>query len=145
MTSSHEAFWGHTSYAVVGHSARARFPKLTYGALKARGKRVVPVDPSSGVIEGDRAYASLAEIPDAIDGVVIEAPPDEAKGWVEQAVKKSVPRIWFHMFRDTPEALALAKEHGIEVCTGTCAVQYLTTGLSPHAVHRAIRKVLGRY
>ncbi len=145
MASRHEAFWGYASYAVVGHGARARFPKLTYAALKQRGKRVVPVDPSSGTVEGDKAYRSLAEIPHAIDGVVLEVPPDEAKGWVEQAVAKSVPRVWFHMFRDTPEALALAKEQGIEVCTGTCAVQYLTTGFSQHAIHRTIRKVLGRY
>lgn len=145
MASKHEAFWQHASYAVVGHSARAPFPKLTYGALKALGKRVVPVDPEADTIEGDKALGSLAAIPHALDGVVIEVPPEETKGWVEQAAEKGVPRVWIHMNRDTPEALAVAKDKGIEVCSGTCAVQYLTTGFSVHAIHRTIRKLLGRY
>ncbi len=145
MASKHEQFWSHGAYAVIGHSARAPFPKLTYGALKRLGKRVVPVDPEADTIDGDKAYKSLADIPDAIDGVVIEVPPSETLGWVEQAASKGVPRAWIHMNRDTPEALAAAAAKGIEVCTGTCAVQYVTSGLNVHGVHRAMRKALGRY
>jgi predicted CoA-binding protein len=145
MVSKHESFWGHSSYAVVGHSARARYPLLTYRALKDRAKRVVPVDPEADAIEGDKAYRSLADLPELVDGVVIEVPREETKSWVEQAAAAGIPRVWIHMNRDTPEALAVARDKGMEVCTGTCAVQYLTTGLSPHAIHRAIRKILGRY
>jgi predicted CoA-binding protein len=145
MTSRHEAFWAFDSYAVVGHSARARFPRLTYGALKERGKRVVPVDAEAETVEGDKAYKSLADIPHGVDGVVIEVPPEETKGWVEQAAAKGVPRVWIHMNRETPEALAVAREKGVEVCTGTCAVQYLSKDVWPHGIHRGLRKLLGRY
>jgi uncharacterized protein len=145
MTSRHEQFWSHGTYAVVGHSAKAPFPTLTYGALKRLGKRVLAVDPEANTIDGDKAYKCLADIPEAIDGVVIEVPPEETRGWVEQAAGKGVPRAWIHMKRDTPEALALAAEKGIDVCTGTCAVQYVTTGLNVHGVHRALRKLTGRY
>ena len=147
MASKHEAFWEHESY-VVGHSAKAPFPRLTwltYGALRALGKRVVAVDPEADTIEGDKAYKSLAAIPHPIDGVVIEVPPEETKGWMEEAAALDVPRAWIHMKRDTPEALAVAAEKKMDVCTGTCAVQYLTPGFSVHAIHRTIRKALGRY
>ncbi|MBI5535213.1 MAG: CoA-binding protein [Deltaproteobacteria bacterium] len=145
MVSKHEAFWGHPSYAVVGHTARARYPLLTYRALKDRGKRVVPIDPEADTIEGDKALHSLAELGEPVDGLVIEVPREETRSWVEQAAAAGIKRVWIHMNRDTPEALSLAREKGIEVCTGTCAVQYLTTGFSPHAIHRTIRKILGRY
>jgi predicted CoA-binding protein len=145
MVSKHEAFWGHSSYAVVGHSALARYPLLTYRALKESGRRVVAVDPEAKEIEGDEAYPTLEAIPEPVDGVVIEVPADETKGWVEQAAKAGIKRVWIHMKRDTPQALAVAEQNGMEVCTGTCAVQYLTQGFSPHAIHRTIRKLLGRY
>lgn len=145
MASKQEKFWTHESYAVVGHSSRAAFPRLTYGALKKLGKRVFPVDPDAKTIEGDKAYGSLAAIPHKVDAVVIEVPREETIGWVAQAAECAVPRAWIHMNRDTPEAVRLASEKGIEVCTGRCAVQYLTPGFSIHGLHRTISKVLGRY
>jgi hypothetical protein len=47
---------------------------------------------------------------------------------------------------ETPEALALAlaERKGLRVRTGTGAVQYLT-GEFPHNVHRALRKLIGRW
>jgi predicted CoA-binding protein len=145
MTSQHEQFWQHGSYAVIGHTARTPFPKLTYGALKALGKRVVAIDVEAASVEGDRAYRSLKELPTPVDGVVIEVPAEETQGWVEQAAELGIRRVWIHMKRETPAALAAAARAGIEVCTGTCAVQYLTTGPSVHGVHRLMRKALGRY
>ncbi len=47
------------------------------------------------------------------------------------------------MGRDTPEALALARKHGINVRSGTCAVMYLKGGY--HSVHRWINKALRKY
>jgi predicted CoA-binding protein len=145
MASTYEQFWQHASYAVVGHSAKAPFPTLTYGALKKRGKRVVPVDPEATRIEGDKAYASLRDLPERVDAVVLEVPREETRAWLEQIAAEDIRRVWIHMKRDTPEALALAREKGIEVCTGTCAVQYLSDGINAHTIHGAIRKVLGRY
>jgi hypothetical protein len=48
------------------------------------------------------------------------------------------------MGRETPEALKLAEDRGLEVCAGTCAVQYLGGGF-PHSIHRALRKLAGRW
>jgi predicted CoA-binding protein len=145
MPSPHESFWLHPRYAVVGHSAKAPFPRLSYAALKARGKTVFAVDPEADTIDGDRAYHALSELPEKVDGVLVEVPRDETLTWIRAAADAGVPRAWIHMNRDTPEALAEAKARGVEVCTGTCAVQYLTDGFDVHAVHRGLRKLLGRW
>ncbi len=145
MTSQYENFWTHTTYAVIGNSARARFPRLTYGALKERGKKVFAVDPSVPTIEGDKAYPNLVALPESVDAIVIEVPKEETHSWIEQASKAGIKRVWIHMNRDTPEALALAQEKGMDVCYGTCAVQYISTQFFPHGIHRWIRKGLGRY
>ncbi len=74
MTSDYESFWQLKSYAVVGHSARRPFPRLTYGGLKDNGKQVYAVDPSAKRIEGDPAYDDLQSIPAPCDAVVVEVP-----------------------------------------------------------------------
>ena len=145
MGSKHEEFCTHPAYAVVGYSGSGKFPRLTYGALKARGKTVYPVDPNAAEVEGDRAFASFAALPGKVDGAVLEVPREETAKWVGLAAEAKVPRVWIHQQRDTPEALALAREKGIDVCHGTCAVMYLTSGPSVHAVHRFFRKLGGNY
>jgi uncharacterized protein len=144
MASPHEAFWEHERYALVGNSAEKPFPKLSYKALKEKGKTVFPVDPSASEVEGDQVYDDLASVPGPLDGVVIEVPKEETASWMEQAADAGVTRVWIHMGRETPEALAIAGERGIEVCSGTCAVQYIDRGF-PHNIHRFFRKLSGNW
>jgi uncharacterized protein len=145
MPSDHESFWDSTTYAVVGHSAKRAFPRLTYGGLKSNGKTVYAVDPSADTIDNDRAYPDLASLPAGVQAVVIEVPREETLAWVEKTAAAGVKDVWLHMNTDTPEAIALAKQNGIHIRTGTCAVMYLRRGFSVHSLHRLIRKISGKY
>jgi hypothetical protein len=49
------------------------------------------------------------------------------------------------MGRETPEALALARDRGVEVLTGTCAAMYVKKGLSYHSLHKWINQAIGKY
>ncbi len=145
MASDYERFWEHESFAVVGHSAKKSFPKLTYRGLKKLGKKVVPVDPSAPEIDGDKTYPDLTSLPSKVDAAVLELPKEETKEWVQQAAETGIKHLWMHMQSDTPEAIALAEEKGIQLRTGTCAVMYVTPGLSFHSIHRWIDKARGKY
>lgn len=143
MRSNYETFWDHDRYAVVGHSAKAAFPKLTYRALKARGKTVYAVDPSVQQIEGDPAYTGLDALPDPVDAVVLEVPRDETEAWVQRVADAGIKELWIHMKRDTPAALELARQQGINARSGTCAVMYLMGGY--HTLHKWINKLRHAY
>ncbi|MBD3867567.1 MAG: CoA-binding protein [Acidobacteria bacterium] len=145
MASNYETFWDNRSFAVIGHEVRKNFPVLTYQGLKKLGKTVYPVDPSVKQIEGDRAFADLACLPEKVDAVVLEVPKEETREWVARAAKAGIRDVWIHMQRDTPEALELAKENGLNVRSGSCAVMYLTRGFTYHSIHKWIMKVAGRY
>ena len=145
MASNYETFWDNRSFAVIGHEVRKNFPVLTYQGLKKLGKTVYPVDPSVKQIEGDRAFADLACLPEKVDAVVLEVPKEETREWVARAAKAGIRDVWIHMGRDTPEALELAKENGLNVRSGSCAVMYLTRGFTYHSIHKWIMKVAGRY
>lgn len=145
MTSSYETFWDHRSFAVVGDKAKKNFPLLTYRGLKRLGKVVYPVDPSAERIEGDRAYADLEALPEDVEAVVLEVPREQTRDWVARAADAGIKNVWIHMQRETPEALALAEEKGLDVRSGTCAVMYVNRGLSYHSIHKWIMKAAGKY
>jgi predicted CoA-binding protein len=145
VASDYETFWQNRSFAVVGHVAKKNFPRLTYRGLKKLGKLVFAVDPSADEIEGDKAYADLEALPQKVDAVVLEVPREETRDWVAKAAEAGIEDVWIHMQRDTPEALALAEERGLKARSGSCAVMYLTPGLTYHSIHKWIMKMVGKY
>ncbi len=145
MASNYETFWEHNSFAVVGNKAKQNFPLLTYRGLRKLGKAVFPVDPSMDEIEKDHAYATLDELPTQVDAVVLEVPKEDTRDWVAKVVDAGIKDVWIHMGRETPEALDLAREHGLNARIGTCAVMYVKPGLSYHSIHRWIAKRSGKY
>jgi predicted CoA-binding protein len=145
MASSYETFWENQSFAVVGHSDKKPFPKLTYKGLKKLGKSVFPVDPSSADIDGDETYPDLDALPNKVDAVVLEPPKEETRDWVQKVVDAGVKNLWIHMETDTPEAVQLAQDNGIDVRTGTCGVMYVTQGFTYHSIHKFIMKLLGKF
>lgn len=145
MPSDYETFWQFQRYAVVGHSAKRPFPRLTYGGLKRNNKTVYPIDPNAKSIESDPAFADFNGLPESVEAVVIEVPKDETQSWVQKAADAGIKNVWLHMNTDTPEAVATANTHGIHLRKGTCAVMYLNRGFSPHAIHGFIMKLMKRY
>jgi predicted CoA-binding protein len=113
MPSECEGFWDAESYAVIGHQASKKpYPKITYGALKERGKTVYALDPDGGTVEGDTAYTDFASLPGPVRAAVMELPKEETAGWVAKAADAGVEQIWLHQMTDTPEALAEAEKRG---------------------------------
>ena len=146
MPSECEGFWDAASYAIVGRqSSKKAYPKISYGALKERGKTVYPIDPGSGEVDGDKAYPDFASLPSPVKAAILELPKEETATWVAKAADAGVEQIWIHQMTDTPEALAEAEKRGLKVVTGHCAVMYNKPGMSMHAPHRWIWKMLGKY
>jgi predicted CoA-binding protein len=145
MASDYETFFENRAFAVVGDTAKKNFPLLTYRGLKNLGKTVFPVDPSKEEIEGDKAYADLGQLPEKVDAAVLEVPKEDMTDWVARVADAGIRDVWIHMGRETPEALALAREKGLNVRSGTCAVMYVTPGFTYHSIHKWIMKVVGKY
>lgn len=145
MTSQHEEFWQGSSFVFVGDSAKKGFPLLSYRKSKQLGKKVFAVDPTRPRIDGDPAYRDFDALPEKVEATVLEVPREDTAHWVQRAADAGVKRVWIHQRRDTPEAVALAEELGMQVLTGSCAVMYLNRGPSYHSVHKLLAKLTHRY
>jgi len=145
MQTPHEQFWSRGSFAFVGHTARKGFPHLSYREARRQGKKVFAIDPSLGDIQGDLAYPDFAMLPERVEAAVLEVPRQDMLQWVERAAETGVRAIWMHRGRETPEAIAYARDKGIEVFTGACAMMYLHQRLSVHSIHRWVAQLQGAY
>jgi predicted CoA-binding protein len=108
--------------AVVGfstkpHKAAHRIP----AQLKGRGYRVIPVHPYADEILGEPAYRVLADVPDAVDLVIVFRPSAEAGGVVRQAVEAGAPAVWLQLGITSAEGRRVAEEAGVAYVEDRCA------------------------
>ena len=114
---------GANTIAVVGLSANPeRDSHHVAQYLQDHGYRIIPVNPGASEILGEKAYASLLDIPPeiAIDIVDIFRRPAEVKPVVEEAVRRGVRAVWMQIGVVNNEAALRAQEKGLEVVMGVC-------------------------
>ena len=107
--------------AVVGLSSnpdRYSFDVASY--LQEHGYRVVPVNPNETEVLGERAYASLTDVPDPIDVVNVFRRPEETPDIARQAVSVGAKVLWLQNDIVNDEARRIAEGGGLDVVMGVC-------------------------
>lgn len=146
MASNKASFFNATSYVVVGNSRTKGFPVITYRNLRRMGKTVYPVDLGGGdTVEGDKAYASVAEVPGDVDAAIIEVPAEQTLAAAKSVVEAGIGHVWLHQRSDTPAVVSYLRDHQVDYHTNGCAVMYTNNRLSMHSIHRGLWKMLGKY
>ena len=81
--------------AVVGLSDNPLRPSYGVTAyMQGQGYRIIPVNPQIESCLGEKAYASLLEVPGKIDIVNIFRRPEFVEEIVDEAIQLKVPAIW---------------------------------------------------
>jgi uncharacterized protein len=145
METQNQLFFKATKFAVVGNSGEKPFPKLTFNKLNNSGKKAYPIDSSVPDIDGYATFNSFADLPEKVERAILELPKVETIDWLKKADEAGIKDIWIHMGRETPEAIQYASDHNINLRTGTCAVMYLTQGVTYHSLHKWISKLTGKF
>ena len=111
--------------AVVGLSPKPKRPSYAVSkAMQEFGYKIIPVRPAVDEVLGEKAYADLASIPEAlqskIDMVDVFRAPDKITPIIDACIKLNVPLIWLQdgVINET-EALR-AQEAGITVVMDRC-------------------------
>jgi predicted CoA-binding protein len=119
--------------AVVGASSRRERPSHRVMAyLQRRGYRTIPVNPNAagGTINGERCYASLAEVPEPVDMVDVFRRPEFAGGVVDEAITVGAKVVWMQLGVRDDAAAARAEDAGLEVVMNRCpAIEIPRLGL----------------
>ncbi|MGO9086887.1 MAG: CoA-binding protein [Candidatus Sulfotelmatobacter sp.] len=115
--------------AVVGLSDNPLRPSHGVAAyMQSHGYRIIPVNPQIEESLGEKAYASLLDIPEndvreKIDIVDIFRRPEFVEEVVDQAIQLKVPAIWMQEDVIHEKAAEKARRAGIFVVMDRCILK----------------------
>ena len=110
--------------AVVGLSSRRSRP--SYGVseyMQSRGYRIIPVNPNETEVLGEKAYASLDEIPGSVDIVDVFRRSEFVPEIVDAAIRIGAQGVWMQEGVVHDDAAARARAAGLEVVMDHCILK----------------------
>lgn len=117
------------SIAIIGASDnRAKYGNKALRAYLQRGDTVYPINPYTAEVEGIHAYASVLDVPGAIDIATFYVPPAIGLEVIAQVAQKGVGQVLFNPGSESNELLQKAAELGLQ---STVACSILLAGRSP--------------
>lgn len=110
--------------AVVGLSPNPRRPSHGVARYLQRvGYRIIPVNPNVDEVLGERAYASLREVSDAIDVVDVFRRSEFVGPIVDDAIAMRVRAVWLQDGVSDEQAAERARAAGLDVVMDDCMMR----------------------
>ena len=110
-----------STIAVVGLSKNWYRPSFFASKyLKDHGYRIIPVNPASTEILGEKCYPSVADIPEPVDVVDCFRKPEDILPIAEEAIAIGAKVLWMQLGIVNEEAAKLAQQAGLEVVMNHC-------------------------
>jgi predicted CoA-binding protein len=107
--------------AMVGASSNS--DKASYGImqkLQRAGYHVIPVNPREEKVLGEKAYPSLADVPERIDIVDVFRRSEDTPPIADEAVRIGAKALWLQTGIVNEGAAARAKAGGLMVVMDAC-------------------------
>jgi predicted CoA-binding protein len=140
-----EDFFESGNIAVVGATDnKQKFGYTIYSELKSKGFNVFPVNSGKEMINGDKCYKSLGELPQNVDNAVLVIKPEKTAPVIEEAAHANIKRIWMQQGSESDEAVKLCSSKNIPVIQKKCVLMYAPPVKSVHKFHRGIWKIIGK-
>jgi predicted CoA-binding protein len=110
--------------AVVGLSNSPLRPSHGVSAyMQSHGYRIIPVNPEIHGALGEKAYASLLDVPEKIDIVNIFRRPEVVEEVVDQAIQLKIPAVWMQEEVINEAAAEKARKAGMFVVMDRCILK----------------------
>jgi len=107
--------------AVVGHSDKPHRTSYRIAqTMRGLGYKIYPVKPTVSEIDGEKSYASLADVPEPIDIVNVFRRSKFLPAVVDDAIAVNAGAIWAQLGVYSDEAERAAHEAGIPIVMDTC-------------------------
>lgn len=107
--------------AIVGLSPKPNRPSFTVArAMQGFGYRIIPVRPAVQEVLGEKAYPSLAEVPDRIDVVDAFRAAEHLDELVDECIRLKLPALWIQEGIVNQAAAERARAAGIFVVMDRC-------------------------
>lgn len=110
--------------AVIGLSANPRRPSHGVARyLQHAGYRIIPVNPNVAEVLGERAYATLSELPGPVDVVEVFRRSEFAGAIVDEAIAIKAAAVWLQDGVVDEAAAERARAAGLDVVMDDCMMR----------------------
>jgi len=107
--------------AVVGLSSRPdRDSNSVARYLQKAGYRIIPVNPREEEILGEKAYPTLADVPEQVDIVDVFRRAEHTPEVVREAVEAGAGAVWLQLGIRSEESRRIAEEAGLPYVEDSC-------------------------
>jgi predicted CoA-binding protein len=107
--------------AIVGATdAPGKYGGIIYRDLKRKGFRVVGVNPGRSTVDGDPAYRSIRDLPEAPDIVNIVVPPRRTLAVLDEVFELTDPVVWIQPGAADDEVRKRVSDLGIPALIDAC-------------------------
>jgi len=118
--------------AVIGASSdRRKFGNRALRAFREQGYTVVPINPHETEVEGVRAYASVLDVPGAIDMASFYVPPEIGVQVIDEIARKGIAEVWLNPGAESDALIARARSLQIQPIVA-CSI--VSIGENPYAL-----------
>lgn len=121
--------------AMVGASSNPDRPSFEImRQLLDAGYRVIPVNPRETEVLGQKAYASLRDIPERVDIVDVFRRAEDTPEIADEAAAIGARALWLQLGISSEDAAARATAHGLMVIMNRCiGATHAQLGIPAHA------------
>lgn len=131
--------------AMVGVSRNPKkFGYAAFKELKDKGMKIIPVNPATDEIMGEKSYANVSLLPAEVKAIIVLTKKEQTAQVIKEARQKGIKQIWIQQSSDTKEAIDELKGSDINYITGRCILMhYKPNGM--HKFHGSFLKFFGRF
>ena len=105
--------------AVVGASDNREKYNIIYRDLRS-SITSISVNPKVEIVEGDKCYYTLSEIPFKVNVVNTVVPPFVTEQIVKECKELGIDKVWMQPGSESENAITFCKENGIDVIYENC-------------------------
>ncbi|RMF68057.1 MAG: CoA-binding protein [Calditrichaeota bacterium] len=110
-----------TTIAVVGATDDpAKYGSVIYRDLKRKGYTVYPVNPNRNTVDGDPAFATLADLPVKPTIVNFVVPPPVTLKILRTCLEMGLKNVWLQPGAESPAVLRFLQENGFNYLANAC-------------------------
>ena len=107
--------------AVVGATDNsAKYGYTIFRDLARKGYTVYPVNPRRKTVGGERAYAKLADLPEAPTIINFVIPPRFTLHVLQQCLEQGLMNVWLQPGAESPEVMSFLQEHDFNYLANAC-------------------------